>query len=97
MAVEWQLSHVECESRADGECTVSDMYGYDLPSLKDRNAPKEHSCKNVREMQKGEATESRSSLISVALGVKVMIFENRSGVGMFTSNVGDDYTLIEVI
>lgn len=37
------------------------------------------------------------SLISVALGARVMASENRSGVGPFTSNVRGDYTLIEVV
>ena len=48
-------------------------------------------------VQESGEEETRQSLILVALGVRVMVFENRSGVGPFTSNVGDDYTLIEVI
>lgn len=73
------------------------MTGYDLPSIKDRNALKLHMWKNGRNMQEGGGKESWPSLILVALGVRVMVFENRSGVRPFTSNVGDDYALIEVV
>lgn len=72
------------------------MHGYDLPFfIKDRNTLKEHMGEVGRNMQKRE--KSLPSLILVALDVREMVFENRSGVGTFTSNVGDDYTLFEVI
>lgn len=52
--------------------------------------------KNGRDTQLKGGKESWP-LILVALGVRVMVFENRSGIRPFTSNVGDDYTLIEVV
>ena len=49
--------------------------------------------------QKGRNAQKRGGKwwISVELGVRVMAFENRSGVELFTSNIRDDYTLIEEI
>lgn len=70
------------------------MYGYGFFS-KGQECPK--GTQKWEEHAEEGGKESRPSLILVVLGVRVMVFENRSGVRPFTSNVGDDYTLIEVI
>lgn len=53
--------------------------------------------RDMRRRGEGEGTRGLPSLISVALGARVMASENRSGVRPFTSNVRGDYTLIEVV
>lgn len=72
------------------------MYRYYLPSVKDKNC-----LKGAHVKKKLVGCRKWREIIAVfdieALGVKVTVFENCSGVRPFTSNVRDDYTLNVVI
>lgn len=66
-------------------------------SIEGRGAPEEHMWENWVGHAVGGGLVGRVSLIWVAPGGRVMASENRSGIRPFTSSVGGDYTLIEVV
>lgn len=86
-------------------CKYNDVllvtYMYELPFSKGQRHPKgKHLKKKKKEADAGQDEEGKKSwlsLISVAAGVRLMVFKNRSGIRPFTFNVRGDYTLIEVI